>query len=90
MKPIFKEEIKSKQALLHPNSLVNLHSSSSNVLCISLNNSVQKLYLSYVLNDDLDKNVIALPKWLSLTGGENLEDVKVQLVDTSSNYCQLS
>jgi hypothetical protein len=94
MKPIFKEEIKSNQVLLHPNSLINLHSpSNNNVLCISLNNSFQKIYLSCVLSDDLDKSVIALPKWLPLTfnhDGENLDNVNVQPVDKSSNYCRLS
>lgn len=90
MKPIFKEEIKSNQVLLHPNSLISHHQFPSNndILCISLNNFFQKFYLSCVLNDDLDKSVIALPKWLSLTC-DNLDIVNVQLVDTSSNYCQL-
>ncbi|EXX61219.1 CDC48 family AAA ATPase [Rhizophagus irregularis DAOM 181602=DAOM 197198] len=84
MKPIFKEEIKSNQVLLHPNSLINHQFPSNNdVLCISLNNFFQKFYLSCVLNDDLDKSVIALPKWLSLTC-EHLDNVNVQLVDTSN------
>src|SRR5437763_1039112 len=98
MKPIFKEEINSKQALLNPDSLVNLQfqfpfkhlntSNQNNILCISSSNPFQKLYLSCVLNNELDKNLIALPKWLSLTfnnSSEDSENVNVQLVDTSGN-----
>ncbi|SRR6266498_2828990 len=100
MTPIFNEETKSNQALLHPNSLINLQFSSKiqntsnqyNVLCVSLNNFSQKLYLSCVLNDELKENVVALPKWLSLTfneelnGDEHLKNVNIQPIVISSNY----
>ncbi|GBB95810.1 hypothetical protein RclHR1_02620001 [Rhizophagus clarus] len=89
MIPIFKEEINSKQVLLSSSSLINLKAPSNNdILCISLNNSFQKLYLSCVLNDDLDENVIALPKWVSLIfnhDDENVNNINVQLVDISND-----
>ncbi|CAI2165402.1 16009_t:CDS:10 [Funneliformis geosporum] len=99
MIPIIREEINPKQALLHPNSLATLqflskiHNTTNhyNFLCVSLNNSSQKLYLSCVLNDELEENVIALPRWLSLTfkkvlnSGESLENVNVHPIDISKD-----
>ncbi|CAG8481648.1 2396_t:CDS:10 [Funneliformis mosseae] len=97
MIPLIKEGINPKQALLNPNSLATLqflskiHNTSKcyNVLCVSLNNSSQKLYLFCVVNDELEENVIALPKWLSLTfnkvfnSDESLENVNVHPLDIS-------
>ena len=94
MIPIFKEEIKPNQALLHPNSLINLQFSSNiphtsnpyNVLCISSSDFSQKLYLFFVFYDELKDDVIALPKWLSLTLNEELEhlkDINIQPISIS-------